>query len=70
MRLTNMPANVVEHYKLRDKATKDGYIFVAVKRGMYGIPQAGILAQELLEAELDKHGYSQSMLTPGFWSQK
>jgi len=27
---------------------------------MYGLPQAGILAQELLEKRLHEHGYSQS----------
>ncbi len=34
---------------------------------MYGLPQAGILAQELLEQRLNKHGYHQSPITPGLW---
>ena len=34
---------------------------------MYGLPQAGILAQELLEQCLNKHGYHQSPITPGLW---
>jgi hypothetical protein len=34
---------------------------------MYGLPQAGILAQELLKKCLNKHGYCQSPLTPGLW---
>jgi hypothetical protein len=34
---------------------------------MYGLPQAGILAQELLEKRLNKHDYCQSPLTPGLW---
>ena len=70
MRITDMPDNVIDQYKLRDKVTKDGWIFVAVKRGMYGLPQAGILAQELLEQRLNQHGYSQSKLTPGFWTHE
>ena len=32
---------------------------------MYGLPQSGILIQELLEERLDKHGYKQSNYTPG-----
>ena len=32
---------------------------------MYGLPQAGILAQKLLEKRLKKKGYYQSMYTPG-----
>jgi hypothetical protein len=34
---------------------------------MYGLPQAGILAQELLEQRLNKQGYRQSPITPGLW---
>ena len=35
---------------------------------MYGLPQAGLLAQELLEQRLGKQGYTQSKVTPGFWT--
>jgi hypothetical protein len=34
---------------------------------MYGLPQAGILAQELLKKCLNKNGYCQSPITPGLW---
>jgi hypothetical protein len=35
---------------------------------MCGLPQAGILAQKLLEERLNKHGYSQSKAVPGLWT--
>jgi hypothetical protein len=34
---------------------------------MYGLPQAGIIAQELLTERLAKHGYHQSKIIPGLW---
>ena len=34
---------------------------------MYGLPQAGIIAQELLEKRLNAKGYRQSVLTPRYW---
>jgi hypothetical protein len=37
---------------------------------MYGLPQAGIIAQELLEERLLKAGYSQSKITPGYWKHE
>jgi hypothetical protein len=40
-------------------------VFVEIQKGIYGLPQAGILAQELLEKWLNKHGYSQSKVVPG-----
>ena len=70
MKLSDMPNNIQEQYKLRGLATADSYVYVAVNCGMYGSPQAGILAQELLEKRLNAHGYQQSTLTPGLWTHK
>ncbi len=70
MKLSDMPEDVIDHYNLNEKATEDGSIYVAVKRGMYGLPQAGILAQELLEQRLNAHGYHQSKFTPGLWTHE
>ncbi len=46
MKLKDIPANVIEEYKLKDKK-KDGYICNEVRKGMYGLPQAGLIPQEL-----------------------
>jgi len=37
---------------------------------MYGLPQAGLLANELLEKQLNKHGYHQSKLVPRLWKHE
>jgi hypothetical protein len=50
--------------------TSDGYVYCEIQKGMYGLPQAGIIAQELLEERLAKYGYHQSKIIPGFWSHK
>ena len=70
MELKNFPEDVIEHYNLRELATNDGKLYVEISKGMYGLPQAGIIAQELLEARLGKHGYKQSRFTPGLWTHK
>ena len=67
MKLSNFPEEIAEQYNLKEKETDDGYVYVEVRKGMYGLPQAGILAQELLEKRLNDQGYRQSKLTPGFW---
>ncbi len=67
LRIADMPDNVIEHYNLRDKATPNGYIYCEIQKGMYGLPQTGIIAQQLLEERLQKHGYCQSQTTPGLW---
>jgi hypothetical protein len=35
---------------------------------MYGLPQAGIIAEELLEKRLLKAGYKQCKVSPGYWT--
>ena len=70
LRLANFPEDVIQHYNLREKADKKGYVFVKVVKGMYGLPHAGIIAQKLLAERLEKHGYYQSDTTPGFWRHK
>jgi hypothetical protein len=70
MHLSDFPEDIIEHYNLKEKTNKDGMVFVEIRKGMYGLPQAGLLAQELLEQRLNKHGYFQSTRTPGLWTHK
>ena len=70
MKLPDLHESVIDHYKLKDMASPDGYVFKAVKKGMYGLPQSGILAQELLEKRLNDEGYHQSKFTPGLWTHE
>jgi hypothetical protein len=65
--LSDIPDEVIREYKLREKATKNGSIYNRAKRGMYGLPQAGLLTNKLLEKRLSKHRYRQSKLIPGLW---
>ncbi len=37
---------------------------------MYGLPQAGSLSHDLLKHRLNKEGYLQSQIVPGFWKHK
>eukprot|EP00804_Cyclotella_cryptica_P003875 CCRYP_015759-RB/>CCRYP_015759-RB protein AED:0.32 eAED:0.29 QI:0/0/0/1/0/0.33/3/0/881 len=63
LKLSDIPAAIIDLYKLRDIA-QDGYVFVRIQKGMYGLPQAGIIAQQLLEQRLQANGCHQSKLTP------
>jgi hypothetical protein len=67
MKLKDLPKDFIILYNLVDKVTFNGFVFIEIQKGMYGLPQASILAQELLEKCLNQHGYHQSPLTPGLW---
>ena len=70
LRLSDIPNEIVTEYNLKQMATKDGSTYIEVRRGMYGLPQAGLLAQEQLIENLKEHGYYQSKLVPGLWHHK
>ena len=70
MHLDTIPEQIIKQYKLKEKADKKGCVYVEIRKGMYGLPQAGIIAQELLEERLNARGYCQSQYTPGLWMHK
>jgi hypothetical protein len=68
IKLSDLPDEIIKQYKLKDKVNKNGHIHLSVTRGMYGLPQSDLLANELLEQRLNKHGYVQSKFVPGLWN--
>ena len=56
-------------YKLKDKI-KNGYIYMKIVRGIYGLPQAGKLANDLLKKRLSKEDYFKVDHTPGLFRHK
>ena len=59
LRLTDLHDDSIEQYDLKSKATANGYVYIEVRKGMYGLPQAGLLTQQLLTERLNKKGYKQ-----------
>ena len=67
MKLDHFPQDVIDHYGLNGKVDDKGMLYVRVDKGMYGLPQAEVIANKLLEKRLRDHGYRPSDTTPGFW---
>ena len=65
--INDIPEEIVKEYDLKNKATPEGAVYIVANRGMYGLPQSGLLANELLEKRLNKRGYFQSKLVPSIW---
>ena len=62
-----IPKEIMDLYDLWDKVV-DGYIYFRIEKGMYGLPQAGRIAEEELVAHLAPYGYSPVKHTPGLWT--
>ena len=61
-----VPEEFMLAYELHDKI-KNGHVYMQIEKGMYGLPQAGILANKLLRKELAPTGYYELPHTPGLW---
>ena len=70
MNINHFPEDVIAHYQLNKKVDANGYLYVRVEKGMYGLPQAGKIAQKLLEEQLADEDYHQSTTTPEYWTHK
>ncbi len=49
IKISNIPEEIINEYNLRDKVTESGHVHIEANNGMYGLPQAGLIANELLE---------------------
>jgi hypothetical protein len=70
VRLSDIPEEIIREYNLHEKATADGWVYMRIVRGMYGLPQAGANAHDELSERLEKEGYYQSKIVPGLWKHK
>ena len=58
---------IIKEYNLMEIVDDDGYVWVEIRKGMYDLPQVGILANKLLEKHLATAKYVPTPHTPGLW---
>ncbi len=57
---------MVEQYNLT-KLALDGWVHIEMQKSVWGLLQAGILANKQLQCKLVLFGYYESVNTPGLW---
>ena len=67
IRYKYFPQAIRQQYHLDRFVTTDGYIYIRIKKGMYGLKQAAILAYKHLVNQLAPHGYHPCPYTTGLW---
>jgi hypothetical protein len=64
-----IPDSIVDHYKLQS-ISHNNKVYIKIINGMYGLPQAGMLAYLDLCQHLKKFQFFASKLTPGLWTHQ
>jgi hypothetical protein len=49
LQLDIIPKKIIVPYNLHELVTPNGWVYIEIRKGMYSLPQAGILANQLLE---------------------
>jgi hypothetical protein len=65
--LASLPQETIEKYNLNELA-QDGKVYIEIQKGMNGLPQPGILTNELLQRNLAKDGRRPTTHTHGLWT--
>jgi hypothetical protein len=65
--VAHIPSNIMSLYALHNKF-HNGAAYVEIRKGMYGLPQAGHIANDRLVLHLNKHGYHQAKHTHGLFN--
>ena len=66
IKITDIPDEFVNQYNLT-LYTHGGWVYFEINKGVYGLKQAGRLANDLLTERLSTNGYYQCHITPGLW---
>jgi len=63
-----IPPEVLDEYNLTSEHfDSKGFVYLKIRKGMYGLKEAAILAYDQLKDNLAKYGYIPFKHTPGMW---
>jgi hypothetical protein len=62
-----IPTEVWDDTRYAITIAADGYVYLEIRRGMYGLKESGIIAFNQLVAKLAPYGYEPAPFTPGLW---
>ena len=68
--LKHFPANIKKRYNLNSLIKPTEHVFIKIKKDMYGLKQAAILAYNNLIFNLKQDGYFPILHTDSYWQHE
>ena len=62
-----IPQEIIDTYDLKARVDDQGWIYMHIEKVMYGLKQAGIVANQELVKHMAPFGYQPVKHTPGLW---
>ena len=70
MPLTDIPKRIIDEYNLSDIVTPHGWIYMEIRKALYGLSQSGTLVAKKIAADLKPFGYYKCPTTAGLWKHE
>ena len=67
IKMSDIPQNIIDQYGLKEKSV-NGKVLVEIRKGMYGLKQAGRITNDRLKQHLRTYGYVPCRYTPGLFT--
>ena len=62
-----IPQEIIDTYDLKALVDDQGWIYMRIEKGVYGLKQAGIIAKQELVKHMAPLGYNLVKHTPSLW---
>ena len=62
-----IPQEIIDAYNLDILLDNQGWIYMHIKKGMYGLKQSGIITNQEFVKNMAPFGYHPVQHTPGLW---
>ena len=70
MKVTNFPQEIIDKYKLNDIVNDNGWVYMEIRKTLYGLCQSSALAAKKLAADLKSYCYYKVPKTNGLWKHE
>ena len=67
IKMSDIPQDIIDKYGLKEKAV-NGKVLVEIRKGMYGLKQAGHIENDQLKQHLKTYVYVPCRYTPGLFT--
>ena len=64
------PPDIRDQYEIEGLIAADGYVYIKIIKGTYGIKQVAIISYNQLISHMDPHSYYPVPFTAGLWAHK
>ena len=65
--MKHCPPDIIQRYNLHEKVAIDEYVYIKIKKGVYGLKKSTVLSYNNLVKNIAHHSYVPCKYSTGIW---